>query len=199
MATRKTTAKKTAPPLKERAVQAALDLAAEKGWAHVSMQDIAGVSQCTMAELQDIFEDRSGILAAYGRRIDRRVLESVGALDQDTPERDRLFDVLMERFDVLNEDREAVISILKSFCRDPKQAVISFPHLGKSMIWMLEAAGIETNGPRGAMIALGLAGVYLCALKTWMDDDSADMGRTMAVLDRGLERAEQMAGFLRLS
>lgn len=188
--------KKPALPLKERAVRAALDLAAQKGWAHVSMQDIAGTAHCTLAELYDVFEDRHDILAAYGRQLDRRVMESV-TVDGDAPERDRLFDVLMERFDILNEDRKAVVAILQSFCTAPKDALISLPHLGRSMVRMLEAAAIDPNGPRGTATALGLAGVYLYTLKAWMDDESADMAKTMAALDRALGRAEQAAGFLR--
>ncbi|HEY8190166.1 MAG TPA: TetR family transcriptional regulator, partial [Micavibrio sp.] len=184
--TKKKTAKKPAISLKDRAVQAALDLAAEKGWAHAAMQDIADASQCSLAELHDVFDARFDILAAYGRLIDRRVLESAGAPDRDAPERDRLFDVMMERFDILNENREAVTSILESFRRDPKQAVISLPHLGQSMAWMLEAAGIEVNGPRGALTVAGLTGVYLYALRAWLEDDSRDMGKTMAALDKAL-------------
>jgi hypothetical protein len=159
------------------------------------MQDIAKAARCTLAELHDIFEDRHDILAAYGRMVDRRVMESVSA-DPEAPERDRLFDVMMERLDVLNDDRAAVQSILASFCTDPKHAVISLPHLGRSMVWMLEAAGIDANGPRGAATAIGLMGVYLYTLKTWMNDDSPDMGKTMAALDRGLERAEQVASLV---
>jgi AcrR family transcriptional regulator len=194
MATRKKSAKKPVIPLKDRAVQAALDLAAEKGWARVTMQDIADASRCGLAELHDIFDGRSDILAAYGRLIDRKVLESAGMPERDAPERDRLFDVMMERFDILNENREAVVSILESFRRDPKQAIISLPHLGQSMVWMLEAAGIEANGPRGALTVVGLTGVYLYALKAWLDDDSEDMEKTMAALDKALERAEGVAG-----
>ena len=58
------------------------------------------------------------------------------------------------------------------------------------MIWMLEAAGIPANGPRGAVIALGLAGIYLYTLRIWVGDNSPDMGKTMAALDRALDRAE---------
>jgi AcrR family transcriptional regulator len=194
--TKAKTAKKETLPLKERAIRTALDLAAKAGWATVSMQDIAIKCKCTLAELHDVFEDRADILTAYERSVDRRVLEGIGKPDMDQPERDRLFDVLMERFDVLGEDREALKSVLQSFRTDPKQAVIGLPHLGKSMIWMLEAAGIEANGAKGAVKALGLMGVYLYALKAWMDDDSADLSKTMAALDRALSRAEQWGGFV---
>lgn len=192
--TKAKTTKNDTLPLKARAVRAALDLAAKSGWGGVGMQDIAAQCKCTLAELHDVFEDRGDILTAYGRSVDRRVLDSVGKPDMTQSDRDRLFDVMMERFDVLGADRAALQSILKSFCTDPKQAVIGLPHLGKSMVWMLEGAGIDANGAKGAVKALGLLGVYLYTLKAWMDDDSEDLSKTMAALDRALGRAEQWGG-----
>lgn len=180
-------------PVKERAVDAALALAAEKGWTQVGLGDIARRAKVPLRELHDHFEDRADILAAYGRMIDRRVLENTGENDSDLSPRDRLFDILMERLDVINEQREGVCAVLKSFCFDPKQAIIGLPHLGRSMSWMLEAAGIDTTGVRGALHVAGLTGVYLKTLRTWMNDDSPDMGKTMAALDKYLGRAEQLA------
>lgn len=194
--TKAKTTKKETLPLKERAVRAALDLAAVTGWGAVSMQDIAAKCKCTLGELHDVFEERGDILTAYGRSVDRRVMDGVGKPDMSQSERDRLFDVMMERFDVLGEDREALKSVLQSFSTDPKQAIIGLPHLGKSMVWMLECAGIEANGAKGAVKALGLLGVYLYTLKAWMDDDSEDLSKTMAALDRALGRAEQLGGMV---
>lgn len=180
-------------PVKEKAVQAALALAAEKGWAQTGLKDIAVKAKVPLRELHEHFEDRADILAAYGRMIDRRVLENSGENDGDLSPRDRLFDILMERLDVLNDDRAGVCAILKSFCFDPKQAVIGLPHLGRSMSWMLEAAGIDTTGIRGAVRVAGLTGLYLKTLKVWMSDEDADMGKTMAALDKNLGRAERWA------
>ena len=189
------TAKSKTLPLKDRVVRAALDIAAADGWGAVTFQGVAKKCRCSIADLNDIFEDRTDILAAYGRHLDRAVLDRF-TVDRDAPERDRLFEILMERFDILNDDRAAIQSVVKSFCTDPKTAIISLPHLGRSMVWMLEGAGIDANGPRGSIAALGLMGVYLYALKTWMDDDSDDMGKTMAALDRALGRAEKISQLL---
>lgn len=196
MSRAKSTKKQTAP-LKDRAIQAALDLSAEKGWDNVTMADIAKRCSAHLQDLRDLFDDRQDIVVAYGRRIDRVVMERFES-DVDSDEHDRLFDIMMARFDVLNDDRAAVISILRSYCVDPKQAVIGFPHLGRSMIWMMEAAGIDANGPCGAAKALGLVCIYMITLKTWMDDDSADMGRTMAVLDKALRNAARAGAALRI-
>lgn len=185
--------KLNAKPVKERAVDAALSLAAIMPWEMVTMSEIADEADVTLAELSDYFDDKSDILAAYGRRIDRQVLEIVGTASPDENQRDRLFDILMERFDVIGENREAIVSILKSFRLDPKQAVISLPHLGRSMSWTLEAAGMDTSGIKGAIRLAGLTGVYMNVLRVWIADDSQDLSKTMAVLDRSLGRAERAA------
>lgn len=178
---------------RDDAVLAALQLADELGWEHVTLQDIAQEAGCSLADLHEHFDDKTDILCAFGRMIDRKVLGAVGEVDESLSARDRLFDILMERFDALNEYRDGVVSILSSFRMDPKQAVISMPHLCRSMTWMMEAAGMDTNGFTGAAKVAGLTAVYLNALRSWVKDDSPDMGKTMAALDKDLGRAEQCA------
>lgn len=189
---------KKTPDLREKAVKAALTLAARDGWDQVSLKDIARHAKISMADMHDYFEDRTDILVAYGRMVDRKVMENIGEVDESSSHRDLLFEILMERFDILNEDRAALTSIIDSFKFDPKQLVIGLPHLGRSMSWMLEAAGIETNGIRGAAHVMALTTVYVATVKTWMEDDSEDMSKTMAALDKNLGRAEHLAGMMGL-
>jgi len=200
MATKKTTKTTKTPqkPTKERVVDAALELAARMPWDMVTLTDIADGAGLSLAELSDIFDDKSDILVAYGRAVDREVLKNCADPDPSSSEKDRLFEILMERFDVINQNRTAILSILKSFLPDPKQAVISLPHLTKSMVWMLELAGIETSGLRGCLRVAGLMGVYLACLKVFMDDDSEDLSMTMAAVDKNLGRAQMVANTLSL-
>lgn len=186
--------KTTSKSVKDKAVDAVLALAQVKGWDQISMGDIALKAGLPLPELFDVFETRSDVLVALGRRIDRRVLEAVGPVSEASDPRDRLFDILMERFDILSEDRAAYVSILKSFKLDPKQAVISLPHLCQSMSWMLEACQISTSGVRGAARVAGLTGIYLKTLRVWLSDDTADSSKTMAKLDQTLGKAERLVG-----
>jgi ubiquinone biosynthesis protein COQ9 len=190
-------ADKNVPP-RQRMIDAALSLAVSRGWDQISLADIAVDAGLSMADIFDDFQDKSDVLVALGRMIDKKVLNHVSKAETSMTVRDRLFDVLMERFDVLNENRDGIIAILNSFGADPKQAVISLPHLCRSMSLTLEVAGVENDGLRGAVKVLGLTGVYLHALKIWMTDDTADMGRTMAALDKALGRIEQAANTLGL-
>lgn len=198
MPARKQKKPQTPPPGRESAVEAALSLAAQQGWERTSLREIALHAGMSLPELFGLFEDKADVLAAYGRMLDRRVLEAAGTPDPDSSARDRLFDVLMERFEALNDHRGGVIAILRSFRADPKQAVIACPHLARSMSWMLEAAGIDTGGLRGAVKVAGLTGLYLKVLRDWAADESPDLGRTMAALDKALSRAEKAANTLGL-
>lgn len=180
---------------RQKIMTAALDLAVEQGWEYTTLRDIAERSGLKPAELYDVIEDKNDVFVLLGRMIDKRVLAEL-SVDDEASARDRLFDIMMDRYEVLNDYREGLIAILESFKYDPKQIVISFPHLCRSMSWMLEVAGIETAGIKGALKVAGLSGIYLKVLHVWKDDESVDLAKTMAALDKALEGAERTADTL---
>lgn len=179
--------------VKDAGVDAALKLASVQGWDSVTLYDIAQEAGLSLSDLHTHFEDKFDILAALGRKIDRETLARMSPPDADISKRDALFDIFMDRFEVLNEHREGVTAILRSFKFDPKQAVISMPHLCRSIGWMLEAVQLNTGGWRGAIRVSAMTGLYLKVLRVWMSDESTDMGQTMAALDKELSRAEKLA------
>jgi AcrR family transcriptional regulator len=177
------------PSMKDKMVQAMLDLAAEGGWHSVELIDIADKAEVSIENAHEYFDDRADVLAAYGRLVDKQLLSNYDA-EEDASCREKLFDLLMERFDVLNDNRAGVIAILDGFKGEPKEAICSFPHLGRSMSRILEAADIETQGIKGAIKVTGLIGIYLYVVRTWRDDDSEDMSKTMTELDKALDKTE---------
>jgi hypothetical protein len=60
------------------------------------------------------------------------------------------------------------------------------------MEWSLEAAGIGSYGLSGLARARVLAAIYVSTILVWLRDDSPDLGRTMAHIDRSLRRAERI-------
>ncbi len=172
---------------------AAMELASSGRWAQISLSDIARAADIDLSELRALFPSKSAILAAYFADIDRRVLsQDYGFEAEDTP-RDRLFEVLMSRFDALTPHRMAVDAFSRDLPADPIGALCLFPTALTSMIWMLEAAGILSSGPFGLLRAKGLLAVWLITERVWLGDDSPDLGPTMAALDRNLRRAEKFA------
>lgn len=179
---------------KQTVIRAMLSLCATLGWQGLTLTDIAEEADIPLSRLCVYFDEKNDILTAYGRMLDKRMLEEAGEGSADLSVRDRLFDLLMARFDILNEDRAAILSILEAIRFDPKQAIFSLPHLARSVSWMLEASGEDTNGFKGCAKVAGLTGVYMHVLRAWMKDESPDMSATMASLDQALSRVESLAG-----
>ena len=180
---------------RRRILDAALKLAAGRGWRRTRLVDIAREAGVGLDRLRVKFPSKAAIVDGLIRRTDERALADGPA--EGSSARDRLFDVLMRRFDAMAPDRAGIAAILKDLCRDPATALCHGPRLMVSMAWMLETAGLSASGPVGLLRAKGLMAVYLWALRAWLDDDSQDLARTMAALDRGLRQAEAAAKFLK--
>jgi AcrR family transcriptional regulator len=193
MARRKTPSPKTSPAgdPEERLVEAALGLAARHGWRRTGLSEIAAEAGLPLSDAYALHRSKPAILDAFMRRIDAAVLE--GTADDEPPSRDRLFDVLMRRFDALRPYRDGLRAVLRDSAGDPL-ALLAVPGLLRSMVWMLEASGIGTGGWRGRLRVQLLAGLYLSVLRVFLDDDSVDLARTMAALDRRLRRGEALLG-----
>ncbi len=183
--------------INQKIIDSALYLAVDQGWEYTTLRDIADHAQISAVDLYDVIDDKGDILAILGRIIDRKLMDGLDiSNDSLSSPRERLFDIMMDRYEVLNDYRDGVCAILESFKCDPKQMVISLPHLCKSMSWMLEISGIETSGIKGAIKVAGMTGVYIKVLRIWHKDESADLSKTMSYLDKTLERAERAANIL---
>lgn len=186
-------AKKHAPEA-ETIVSAAFRLAAEHGWRGLSLAEIAKEAGIELAQLVENFPTKTHILDAYAKTVDHRMME--GTIDPREPMRDRLFDVIMRRFDAMSPDRRALSAILRDTGDDPWSLLCGARRYWKSMALTLETAGIASSGFAGMARTEGLAAIYLYVLRAFLDDDSADLARTMAALDKALRRTEGLASVL---
>ncbi|MDD9990329.1 MAG: TetR family transcriptional regulator [Rhodospirillales bacterium] len=173
-------------------IESALTLAASRGWLRVGLGDIAEAAEVSLAELRAEFSSRNAIVAAYIADIDRAVLDARDPEMAGRPATERLFDVLMKRFDLLNAQREGVVAILRSSPSNAEGVLCGSLTLRRSMRWMLEAADLSSAGLRGEFRVSALCALYLTMLRVWLHDDSEDMARTMAVLDRRLRRLDRL-------
>ena len=174
-------------------IQAAFSLAAAQGWPAVTPAAAAREAGLKLEQARTRFPNAQAILLRFGQLADTHALTD--ALDSG-PARERLFDVVMRRFDALQQHRAGVLALLDSLPTDPGTALVLAGATGNSMGWMLEAAGVSAAGWRGALAAQGMVGVWLYTLRAWRTDASPDLSGTMAALDRALTRAEQAAGWL---
>ena len=172
-------------------VNAALRLAATSGWSGVGLSQIAQEAGIGLAEFRKAFGTKADILAAYTRMVDDAVLVKVGAADPALSPRDRLFDVLMTRFELMAPQKQGLRRIASDLRAHPREGVAQLGVAARSIYWMLAAAGIDAEGSRGALRVPGVMSIYARAFDIWLEDDDAGLARTMAALDSRLRRGER--------
>jgi len=187
-----------AKALDGKIVEAALRLAAVQGWRDTTMADISAEAGVSLADVRSRFASKHCILAAYSRMVDETVLAGTDPDIGLEPVRDRLFDVLIRRFDALAPHREGLAAIANDLRRDPPaMACLMAGPVRTSMAWTLEAARIAPWGPLAPLQLKGMGLIYFSVLRVWLKDDSEDLSPTMAALDKALSRADSIVSMFR--
>ena len=168
-------------------------LAAEHDFRDIGLADIAAEAEVPLATLRRNFDGKLAILAAFSRRIDEQVLDKGPAEGEGA--RDRLFEMLMRRFEALVPHREALRRLVRSARRDLRLARGLHKVAKRSQMWMLVGADIHKGGIVGRLAIEGAVLTYSDVLSVFLDDDD-DLARTMARLDRSLRRGERAMEWL---
>lgn len=174
----------------DRILEATFALIPVEGWRRLSFSAIAAEAGLPLVSVYRLFRSKAAVLARFTGRIDEKALAQPPAAGAEESARDRLFDLLMRRFDALRPYRPALEVLRRELPGDPLSALCTGAVLLRSMRWMLDAAGIMTSGLGGVLAVKLTAFAYLSAMRVFERDDSADLGRTMAALDRALGRIE---------
>jgi AcrR family transcriptional regulator len=176
----------------DKALDAFLRLIAERGFEAVSLRGVAEAAGMSFAEFYRLHPDKVSLVSAFLARVDAEVL--AGGSSQRDPEetaRDRLFDVMMRRYDALRPHREAVGAIRRAVLRDPLLALSLGVVARRSMAAMLEAAALPSDGLAGLVRQHGLLAIDLDVSRVFDRDDTIDLSKTMAALDNRLKTAEK--------
>ncbi len=174
-------------------VGAVFALAGRNGWGAVSVAEAARSAGLDLARARGRFPGRTAALLRLGRMADQAALAQTPS---EGSVRDRLFYLIMERIDVLQDHRAGVLALLRHLPFEPGTALLLDASTRRSMRWLLEAAGVSASGWRGEVRAQGLYAVWLWAVRAWMNDETDDMSSTMSAVDTALQRAGRAAEWL---
>lgn len=162
-----------------------------QGWRDTTLETVAAEAGIPVWQLVMTAGNRFDMLAKFGRRADIAALRSVNMADAGPSTRDRLFDLIMARFDAHQPYKGAVRNLANASYTDPGLAAFFACQLPRSLGVIADAAGMNTSGLAGMARVQGLTCLYLSVTRTWLQDDTPDMSRTMAALDQALSRAER--------
>jgi AcrR family transcriptional regulator len=176
--------------------QALLALVEERGWLDLSMADIAEQAGVSMAEAHRAYASKAAILVGLTKALDERLIEGLDSDPLEGSAKDRLFDLLMRRFDILKADRAAYRRLMRQLPATPAEFAALLCRLRRSLSLMLEAAGLSASGLKGELRLQGLGAVYTAGLRVFVNDESEDLAKTMAVIDKRLGQAERLSDML---
>jgi len=169
-----------------------LTVIARDGWADARIDAVAATARVSTAAVAAIAADRWAALRGYGRDLDLAALAEAGT-DTGASVRDRLFTLLMERFDTAQPQRAGAVELARAARRDPGLAAFMLLSLPVSIARLADAAGVATGGLLGPFRVQALTALYLAVARVWLADDSADLSATMKELDSRLGQAETWA------
>ncbi len=181
---------------RERIIAGFMALLADKSFEQIGLAEVAARAGVSLGAMRGEFGSTLAIYAAHVRAIDRAVLDGGEGDMSEEPPRERLFDVLMRRIELLAPHKAALRSLMRSARRDPPLAFALNAMAVRSQQWMLAAADIHASGPRGMLRAQGLAFLFARVLRTFVRDDDEGHARTMAELDRALGRGARLVGMV---
>lgn len=175
------------PDFEVALVDAAFALGAEQGWSSVSPAATARQAGLDLTRARLLFPCTGSILRKFGQQADAFALTHL-AIDGST--KDRLFDILMRRFDYLQARRAGVVALMRYLPFCPPLALALTEMNITSMGWLLEGAGIGATGVFGGLKKHGLLVVWLYAMRVWSTDESLDLTATMAAVDEALAKVD---------
>lgn len=182
--------------LADKILDKALELAGERSWEEVRLQDVAAALDISLDEVRQYYRQKDDLAEALFDRADQAVLTASG-----TPEfrglngRDRVRKAIMIWLHALAPYRRIVMDIFK-YKLEPGHIhfqVLGLLRVSRTVQWFLEAAGSRTSHLSRIMEEIGTTSVYLASLVYWLTDHSTEAGKTNDFIDRLLRNAESLA------
>ena len=114
---------------------------------------------------------------------------------EKSSQRDMLFEIMMARYDILNEYRISVKNIINHVKSRPQVALKLIPKSIESKILIATFANINLNGIKGVVKIKIIFVLYYLTLFTWFNDENESLEKTMSVLDKYLNYLERIFKF----
>ena len=171
-----------------------LNLLSKKSWKILSLKE---VKQKTKVELFDeLIKNKQELLNNINSYFDYALSLQVINLE-DSDHKDMLFEILMMRFDILQNNRNAILSIFTSFKHKPKELIFLLPQLLNSIVLIIGYAKISSKGIIGQIKIKVILIIYISTFLVWIKDKNSSLEKTMTALDSYLDNAVKIFKFIK--
>lgn len=176
-------------------VHAALKLAETEKWGALTLAQIAEAAGLTLKDFHGL-ADKDDLSDAVEQVFDAAMSDE--PVEAEETARTRVFDVIMLRFEAMEDVRDGAMSYLRWRDRSFDGLALRLRARAATAKWALTCAGLDgaSQIPRGIQVA-SIGWAIAQAERAWRQETSPDLSRTMAALDAELIKIEERVDWLK--
>jgi len=161
------------------------------GWDKFSLEKLSTKENIPVEDLKDLFKCKYSIVDKFSRMVDKNIESKLKIEDfKDSSKKDILFELIMMRFDEMEEFKGSLAKILDASRNKPLLISIITKNVMNTMDFFLELSDSYNNYAFDFLKKNFLFLIYSITFKTWLSDNTEELSKTMAELDRLLSTAE---------
>ncbi len=164
-----------------------------KPWNLVTLKEIQTKSKIKKFNL--LIKNKKDLLIMLNNYFDYKVASKISNIENSNY-KDMIFEVIMMRFDILQENRKGIKSIFESFKSKPKLLFFLIPELLDSILIMLKSINLPLKGVIGQLKIKGIFFIYISSFFVWLNDETITLDKTMIALDKYLDQANNILKFI---
>ena len=178
----------------KKIAEVTLKLLSNKSWRILTLKEVKKKSKVKLFE--ELIKNKQELLNNVNSYFDYCLFLKIKNLE-DSSHKDMLFEILMMRFDLLQDNRKAVLSVLKSFKYQPQELIFLLPQVLDSIVSILGYANISSKGIIGQIKIKGILLIYISTFFVWIKDANSSLEKTMTALDSYLDHAGKIIKIIR--
>ena len=172
-------------------IKKGFDLINDIGWEEFSLEKLSTKEKIPINDLKVFFKCKNSIVDKFSRMIDKKIESKLRIDDfKDSSKKDILFELIMMRFDEMEGFKGSLVKILDVSKNKPLLISIITKNVMNTMDFFLELSNSYNNYALDILKKNFLFFIYSITFKTWLSDDTEDLSKTMAELDKLLSTAE---------
>jgi ubiquinone biosynthesis protein COQ9 len=185
--------------LRERIVDAAVELAEQSSWEQVRLFDVAQSLGVGLDDIRQHFREKEDVIEGWFDRADAAVLKAGAEMGfTELPARVRLHRLIMTWLEALSAHRRVTREMIYGRFEPGHvhMQVRGLLRVSRTVQWIREGARRDAAFLTRALEETVLTSIYLATFFHWMHDDSTDSAATRRLLDRLLRGAEWLPSFM---
>jgi len=177
--------------IEKKYIKKGFNLINDIGWDKFSVEKLSTKENIPVKDLKVIFKCKYSIVDKFSRMIDKSIESKLRIQDfRDSSKKDILFELIMMRFDEMEEFKGSLAKVLDASKNKPLLISIITQNVMNTMDFFLELSNSYNNYAFDVLKKNFLFLIYSITFKTWLSDNTEDLSKTMAELDKLLSTAE---------